>query len=332
MRALVTGASGFIGSTLIEELPKQGIEAFALMRPSSQPFNLEGLRYRRVEGDLSDTGSLRRAVQGMDVVFHLAGATSAPDRAGYFKHNAEGTRNLAEAIAEANPGLKRLVYVSSLAAGGPAPDLSRPRTEAEPERPVSAYGESKLRGEHEALKFKNTYPVTIIRPPVVYGPKDKGVFVVIQTVARRLMPLIRGATPDGHKHYSLIHSLDLVQGILAAGRKQEIASGEIFYVSGDGTHTYEEFLGAMASALGRRPWRVPVPRFGVRAAAILASGLGAITGRTYPLNLDKLREILPDYWICSNEKAKRELGFAPRFPLAEGMAHAIDWYKARGWL
>src|ERR1035437_7835988 len=116
MKALVTGASGFIGSHLVERLSELGIEAHALMRKSSSSANLGGVRFRRGEGDLSDLASLRKAVKGMDLVFHLAGVTAAKTREGYFVHNAKGTRNLAQAVAEENPGLKRFVYVSSLAA------------------------------------------------------------------------------------------------------------------------------------------------------------------------------------------------------------------------
>ncbi len=120
LRALVTGASGFIGSTLVEELNTLGFEVRALMRASSSLGNLGTARFEKVIGDLSDAESLRRAVQGVDYVFHLAGSIAAPTREAYFEHNAEGTRKVAEAIVSANPDLKRLVFVSSLAAGGPS--------------------------------------------------------------------------------------------------------------------------------------------------------------------------------------------------------------------
>src|SRR5205823_1417576 len=113
--ALVTGASGFIGSTLIEELNRRGIGVRALLRRTSSDANLKGLDYTRAEGSLADFESLKKAASGVDYVFHLAGVTSAPNRAAYFEHNAEGTERLARAAAEANPGLKRFVYVSSLA-------------------------------------------------------------------------------------------------------------------------------------------------------------------------------------------------------------------------
>lgn len=333
MKALVTGASGFIGSTLIEQLAARGIEVDALMRKTSDDSNLKGLKYRRVEGDLSDADSLKRAVEGVDYVFHLAGAVTAKDRAGYFRHNAEGTRRLAEAAAETGGSLKRFVHVSSLAAAGPASSRD-PRREGDPNAPVSAYGESKLQGEVEVLRHKDRLPVVIVRPPMVFGPKDKGVFVVMQTVARNLMPLMQGSAEGGHKYYSSVHVDDLCQGIVQAGLAplEKVPSGEIFYISSDEIHSYEELLKAMSESLGKRPIRVRVPMLALTAAAHALGGVSKLTGKSFALNPDKLNEILPDYWICSNAKAREVLGFRPRHDLSSGIAQTVEWYKRNQWL
>jgi nucleoside-diphosphate-sugar epimerase len=331
MRALVTGASGFLGSTLIEELGKQGSDCVALLRSTSSVSNLEGLKFSRADGSLSDLESLKRAVREVDVVYHLAGVTTAPSRAGFFEHNAQGTERVARAVAEANPGLKRFVLVSSLAAGGPSSDKG-PRTETDVDGPVSNYGHSKLQGEKELLKYKDVFPVTIVRPPIVYGPRDKAVFTVIQTVSRGLMPLMSGAGSGGNKFYTSVHARDLVRALVLAGEARNLPSGEVFYVCSKDVHTYRDLLESMAAALGRSAFRVPVPRSGVIAAAALLTGLGKVTGKTFPLNWDKLSELLPDYWTCSPEKAKRLLGFQAEFGLRDGMADTIRWYKERGWL
>lgn len=330
-KALVTGASGFIGSTLIAELDRRGVQAHALLRRSSSVANLEGARYTRVEGDVSDLESLRRAVRGMDVVYHLAGLTAAPSREAFFACNADGCANVARAVAEENPGLRRLVIVSSLAAGGPARSLT-PRTERDADEPVSQYGQSKRAGELEALKFSDRIPISIVRPPLVYGPKDKGVFLVIQSVSRGLAPIVSGRGEGGHKYYSAVHSEDLVRGIIAAGQEVSTPSGEIFYITGDGTFRYEELIDAMAQALGKRPFRFRVPPALVKVAAASAEIVGRLTGKSFPLNRDKLGEILPDYWLCSSDKAKTQLGFKPTVGLVEGMAGTVRWYRERGWL
>jgi len=303
------------------------------MRRSSSPANLEGLKYTKIEGDLSDLESLRSAVRGMDYVFHLAGTTAAPNREVYFEHNARGAERLARAVAEENPGLTRFVHVSSQAAAGPATSLT-PSIETDPEQPVSLYGMSKLEGEKEVLRYKDRMPITIVRPPMVYGPKDKGVFVLIQTVSRSLMPVIQGSGKDGHKYYSAIHVQDLCRGITQAAfvPAGQSPSGDIFYLTGDGVHTYSDILSTIAECLDVRPIRFPVPRFAIKAAAAAATLAGAAVGRSFPLNMDKVNEILPDYWICSSDKAKNILKFAPGFDLHAGMTDAVEWYKRNRWL
>jgi nucleoside-diphosphate-sugar epimerase len=333
-KALVTGASGFIGSTLIEELSRRGYDVYGLLRKTSLLSNLESLKFTRVDGDLSDVGSLKKAVAGMDYVFHVAGIVRATHPDVLTRYNAEGTKNLAEAVASHGAGLERLVYISSLAAGGPARSLDQPRTEADPANPVSLYGESKLQGERELLKFRERFPISIIRPPMVYGPRDKDVFTVIQTVSRRLMPLIRGRTRDGSKYYSLIHARDLCQGIILAAEADtgQVPSGEVFYLTDGGVYTYRELLLSMARALNVRPFSVSVPEPVVTALAKTLSMLGRLTGKSFPLSVDKLNEIRPDYWICSNDKARSMLGFEPELNLSVGMNDAIRWYKAQKWI
>jgi nucleoside-diphosphate-sugar epimerase len=333
MKALVTGASGFIGSTLIEELNTLGFEVHALLRKSSLNQNLEGLEYKRIDGDLSDFESLSSAVREVDYVFHLAGTTQARTRSEFFQVNAHGTERLVRAVSRYRSNLTRFVFVSSLAAAGPAQTLQS-RVESDLDCPVSNYGESKLQAEKEVLKYQFDFPISIVRPPMVYGPKDRGVFFLIQTIARNFMPILQGDTQDGHKYYSAIHVKDLCRGIVqaAVASPGKVPSGEKFYLTGDGIYTYQEFMSTIAERLNCDPMRIKIPSFAVKTAAAGLSAFSLVTRKSYPLNLDKLHEVLSDYWICSSQKAKTMLGFSPEFDLVSGMSHAIEWYKRQRWI
>ncbi len=331
MKALVTGGSGFIGSTLIEALTRRGISVDVLMRKTSSDRNLKGLEYRRVEGDITDVESLRRAVRGVDTVYHLAGVISASDRTEYFRFNAEGTANLARAAEEA--GVGRLVYISSLAAGGPALTAT-PRKETDADRPVSIYGESKKAGEDELLRRRDSLFSLILRPPLVYGPKDQATLLLVKTVAKRLIPKFSATTSDGEKYYSVIHSRDLVEAIVALGEvpKDQVKSGAVFYASTDEPIAASRLMRAMADALGVKTWTIPIP---MPVVSVLASGMtvaGRILGRSFVLNKDKLNEIRPDYWTCDNQKIKSQTAWRPAIGLEKGMREAVEWYRAHGWI
>lgn len=337
MKALVTGGSGFIGSTLIASLTRRGISVDVLMRKTSSEKNLEGLKYRRVEGDITDFESLKKAVAGVDVIFHLAGAISAKDRTEYFRSNAEGTANLARAAEEVNRTeqgrVSRFVYVSSMAAGGPSASSS-PRTESDPDAPVSAYGESKLAGEGELLRRQGSFLPLILRPPLVYGPKDQATLVLMKMVAKRIIPKFSSQTEDGEKHYSVVHSLDLVEAIATLGTIPEdrVRSGEIFYVSSGEEVTYSRLMRSMAEALGVKTITLPLGMPIVRIAATASALLGRLLGKSFVLNRDKLNEIIPDYWTCSNLKLMTKTSWRPQINLEQGMKDAVDWYRTNRWI
>ncbi len=332
MKILVTGASGFIGSGLVSALTTQGHEVCALMRSSASSEFLKGTPFTRLTGDILEPESMARACKGIDVVYHLAGLTAAKNREQFFRFNGEATRNLALAAVKATT-VKKFIYVSSLAAAGPSPGLC-PRSETDPEHPVSDYGESKLRGELFLDELKGQLPFVVIRPPMVYGPRDKNVFIIFQTVAKNWMPLLPARTPTGHKYYSAIHVDDLIESLVQALSAPDecYQKGERFFVSDGQIYTYERILSIIASEMKVHPIRFKIPDSVVTVLANAGTIAGKVLKTNLPLNRDKLNEIRPDYWICSPQKAAEILHFKPQYTMESGIAHTLAWYKVNGWL
>jgi dihydroflavonol-4-reductase len=331
MRILVTGASGFIGSGLVSTLAEMGHEVCALMRPTASNEFLKGVPFTRLSGDILNPESLERACQNVEAVVHLAGLTAAKNRDEYFRFNAEGTKNLAAAAIKC--GVKKFVYISSMASGGPSVGLS-PKTEGEIDHPVSTYGESKLRGELYLDELKTQLPFIVLRPPMVYGPRDKNVYLFFKTIQKQWMPLLPARTPTGHKYYSAIHVDDLIQVIIKAlEAPQEVFDRcERFYVSDGQIYTQERIMSLIAEELQVKPIRIKVPEFLVTALAAGGTLLGRLMEKNFALNKDKLNELMPDYWICSTQKAIDQLHYKPKYTMESGIPQTVAWYKVNGWL
>src|SRR5579863_3902805 len=244
--ALVTGASGFVGGHLVEALVAGGYRVRCLVRPQSDRRWLDSLGVSYAAGTVEDAGALRRAVDGVDVVFHLAALTTTARASEYDRINYGGVVRLVDAMA-ARP--VRLVFCSSLAAGGPA-RAGRPLTEADPPAPIGPYGESKLRGEQVVLS--GGVPAVVVRPSAVYGPRDRDVLAAFRLAARGLA--IRTG-PRGQQ-LAMIHVHDLAQGLAAAGRTAGAAG--IYYVNG-GNYLWDDINAAMGAAVGRHPLVLPLP-------------------------------------------------------------------------
>ena len=326
MHALVTGGTGFIGSHLVETLLAEGHEVRCLVRDRRRLGWLAGLPgVGLAQGNVGDPLSLRECLEGVDHIYHVAGLTRAPTAREFLRVNAEGTRHLVRACLEGTRGPRRFIHLSSLAAAGPMPSAT-PIAEDMLHRPVSPYGRSKLEGEVAVLAAKDRLHVTVLRPPVVYGPRDRGVLEFARWVARGLLPMPAGPP----RSLSLCYIQDLVAALLAAG-EAEVASGEIFHVAGEGAFTWQEVGGALGDALGVRPKPVRLPVPVLLAMATIADAWGWVTGRPGYFSRGKVREAT-GHWICDTRKARQQLGMVPRVGLREGVALSMKWYREAGWL
>lgn len=323
-RVLVTGATGFVGSSLIPALVRRGdLSLRATVRPTSDVSVLDALPVECIETDLHDHAGLRRAVHGSDIVVHLAALTRARNEAAFREVNVEGTRRLVDAIRQAGR-VRRLVYLSSMAAAGPARD-GRPVAPDDAPGPVTAYGRSKLDGERVALDAGEGIRVVVIRPPAVYGPRDRDLLTFFRLARLGILPAPTG--PD--RHLQLIHVADVAEALVRAAFA-ETAEG-VYHIAEPRAYAWNDVLDLVAAAVGRSGRKVPVPAPLVRAAGRLNGALARMLGGAAIFDADKARELLAS-WLCDTTAARRDLDFVARTPLQEGLKETAAWYRAYGWL
>ncbi|MCX8118559.1 MAG: NAD-dependent epimerase/dehydratase family protein [Desulfobacterota bacterium] len=326
MKALVTGGTGFIGSHLVEALLKRGDEVRCLVRNRHDLKWLKGLPVEIAEGDCTDPYSLKEAVKGVDLIFHSAGVTKALKEETYFEINARGTENLLHACLEANPSLKRFVYLSSQAAAGPC-QIEGLKKESDDCNPVSPYGRSKLAGEEACLEHTDQLPIVILRPTAVYGPRDRDVYAFFKILSLGFKPVFKNH--DGS--LSLCFVDDLVQATLRAAESKG-CDGEIFFISDGEAYRMDRIGDLFEEAIGIRARPLPVPRWLLRTAASVSEYVSSVSRRPPLINRGKVEEMVQKNWLCDITKARTLLGFEPRFPLAEGVKITYEWYLKNGWL
>lgn len=325
-RVLVTGANGFVGSHLTEALLARGYQVRCMVRRTSDLTFVQHLPVEWAYADVRDAESLHVACQGVDIVCHCAALTRALDQETFLRVNAQGTKALAEGAMAANPNLHRFLYISSQSAAGPSRGAEDFRDESRPPQPLNWYSKSKLAGEQALLSMEDKLPLTIIRPSAIFGPRDRDFFAYFELVKWHLQ-LQLGRTD---RWYSFIYVRDLVDLILRA-LENGAAVGQTYFGSGP-THTYTELSEAIARAMDRRVLRIPLPESILTPIALGAKIQERLTGRPALLNEQRVRDMRHSFWLCSGEKARRELGFTARYTLEAAIQETANWYRENGWL
>ena len=326
MKAFITGATGFVGSHLADKLLDKGFEVYCLKRKTSSTKWLDGKKINYVEGDLYSNDTLENVIKDMDYVFHIAGIVKAKSKNEYEIGNNLATKNLIEITYKVNPGLKKFVFVSSLASCGPNLNENEIDENYIP-RPITNYGITKRLAEKEILKFKDKLNVVIIRPPAIFGPRDTEILVYFKTFSKGLNALIG----FDKKYLSLIYVEDLINGIISSA-ELNLSSGEIFFICSDKPYSWDEISNVTSKILNKRAVKLRIPHWFVFTVGGIAQFFSLFSKKAATLNIEKCKDITRERWVCSNEKAKKVLGFKEQYSLEESFKKTTDWYKQKNWL
>lgn len=325
---LLTGGSGFLGSHVADRLVAAGIEVRALVRPDSDVRHLTPLPgVSLVQGSLSDPESLARAAAGVEGVIHAAGLIKARRAEDFRRANVDGTSNLLHAAARTAPRLARFVHVSSLAAMGPSRD-GLPRPTDAPPGPVTAYGRSKLGAEERVREAGARLPTTIIRPPVIHGPRDRETFAFFRAVRLGVFPM----TGSPASVLSMVYVTDCADACVRA-LDADVPAGSAWDVEDGHPEPLARIIDHIEAALGTRVrLRLPVPAPLLWLAALATEAFGGIAGRPVMFTRDKVRELRAPHWVCDSRAAREALGWTPQVTFAEGARRSAAWYREAGWL
>lgn len=323
-RAVVTGASGFIGGRLRDALLAHGVDVVSLVR-SVSPSAKKG---RSAAVDYRDVDSLRALFkrERPDYVFHVAGATKGVSYDDFHQGNVMPTENLAQALLDVHPDVKRFVHVSSGSSYGPSND-GPPKREADERAPIEHYGKSKLASEVAVEKLGNRLPWTIVRPAVVYGPGEADMFNLFKAAASRIN-LFYG---NRDKKASCIYVDDLLEGMVtAAGHEQTTGRG--YFLCDDVPYTWGEIQAHIGRAVGKRAFDLHLPSAVVGLSGRFGEALTSIDKKPRILNRQKALLDAQAAWLFSNAAAKQDFGFQARVPMDEGTRRTYRWYVDNRWL
>src|SRR6478609_1436911 len=324
MRVFLTGATGFVGGHLVDQLLAGGHTISALVRSPAKAASLKERGVTLIQGDLQHHAALREGAAQADVVIHVAALTGAVDEAEFLAANRDGTANVLAAAAGA-PTRPRVVYVSSMAAGGPA-RRGVPKRDAGADHPVTMYGRSKLAGE--AVLRSSGHPWVILRPPTVYGPRDQDNLLTVFKAARTGFAPVFG---DGAMEMSAIYVVDLADACIAAATS-EGAGGGTFYVNHPEIVTSAELVRKIGRAMGRKVRLIGIPELVARGILSVTGGLAALFKRKTILRADKANEFYQEAWTGDPTPFSDVTGWTAKVGLDRGLDLTYAYYRTMGWL
>jgi nucleoside-diphosphate-sugar epimerase len=326
-RILITGASGFIGSTLVEESLAKGWEVTAAVRPTSDKSALTDTRIRFLELNFTDENDLHAKLTTagrFDYIIHNAGTTKAINRQAYIDTNSGNTERFINILRGGHLIPEKFLFVSSLAALGPAKGNNIITPHQKP-TPVTGYGDSKLAAE-QFLSQLTDFPWVAIQPTAVYGPRDKELFTFINLVSKGL----EFSLGSKQQNLSFIYSTDLTRQMLSALERGIVGKK---YIATDGRHYTSDDLGkAVREAIGRKTLKIKVPLSIIGIVAKISEQVGEWRNVATMLNTEKMNELAAESWLCDVSETFEDLKFIPQYDLFSGMKQAVNWYRKHGWI
>ncbi len=331
-RILITGASGFIGSFIVEEALRQGMETWAAVRSSSSRAYLNDQRINFIELDLSDEQRLTEQLKDhqFDYVVHAAGVTKCINKDDFRRVNTEGTRHLVAALRALRMPIERFVFLSSLSVMGAIRE-QQPYTEIREDdtpQPNTAYGKSKLEAE-ETLKARSEeqFPYVILRPTGVYGPREKDYFIMAKSIKGH-SDFAVGYKPQD---ITFVYVKDVVQAVFLA--LDHGKTGRAYFLSDGKVYRSATFSNLIRRELGNPWWiRITAPIWILRIVTAVGDIIGRLSGKAIALNNDKYHILRQRNWRCDIQPAIDELGYKPQYDLERGVRETIAWYKKEGWI
>lgn len=331
MKILITGASGFIGSFIVEEALRRNMETWAAVRKTTSRKFLQDPRIHFIELDLSSEETLVQQLLGLhfDYIVHAAGVTKCLRSQTFYEVNTEGTKHLVQALLQLHTLPRRFVYLSSLSVFGAVKEQRpyREITDKDVPRPNTAYGKSKLEAERFLASLGNHFPYVILRPTGVYGPREKDYFLMAKSIANHVDFAV-GFQPQD---ITFVYVQDVVQAIFLALDHGKI--GGKYFLSDGQVYRSRDFSELIRHELGN-PWliRIKAPLWILKTVTSLGEYWGRITGKLSALNRDKYPILKQRNWRCDIGPACQELGFQPQYLLDQGVRLTVDWYRKQGWL
>jgi dihydroflavonol-4-reductase len=330
-KILITGASGFIGSSLVDEGLKRGYQIIAGIRRTSNKKYLSDNRIQFIELDLTDQKNLEQQVSEFcsehgkfDYVIHNAGITKAKKIQDYFTVNFQYTRNLVDTLIKSNNIPEKFVYMSSLAAYGPG-STQEPIRQTDTPKPVTSYGKSKLESENY-LRSLNDFPYVIIRPTAVYGPRDKDIFILIKMLNRNFEAYLG----FGKQVLSFVHVKDLVRAIFLTLESPH--KRKEYFVSDGNIYDSKMFNTTAKKYLAKKTIAITIPTSVLKPIAFSVEMIASLFGTIATINRERLKEFEARNWSIDATPLQNETGFKAEYDLDSGLKETIGWYKENGWL